>query len=498
MSSSNVAWNNDYHSNTCYSAVASSLNETANQKVFRLAKEADPRGVRTVGVLTKPDAIQSGDEGRVIDTAKNRITILNHGWFVVRNRSTEEVQKGVSFAERQANESRFFMKDPWRTLDSDRVGIPALEKFLRKLLFDHIRKEYPNLVQEINTLMERSRKDIEALGPRRESSDEQRRMLIEIATEFQSSAKNSLMGFYEMDCLTQKSLRVRMHIQNLNEEFSEMVWKYGHTKSFKGELTVAPESENLPTDAEEEALSIYDWIKDAYRQSRGAELPGMVNPGVVQLLFKMQTTKWEKLATNHITRVKERVEEFNIDLLRQKCPDDTLRQKIWMRLRPMFAAVYKRADNELNAILEDERGGILLTYNHYYAANLSQSRQQRIISLTKQPAVTDNNIPAIVEKKHSSNEEQAVNEIHDVLQAFYKVARKRFVDCVALQVIERHFLGPSGPIRSFSPSFVGSLSPEELRAIAGEEQTIIEKRKNLTAKLERLQGAQEIANSGYW
>lgn len=488
-------------SNICYSAVASSLNETANQKVFRLAKEADPRGTRTVGVLTKPDAIQPGDEGRVIDTAKNRITILNHGWFVVRNRSTEEVQKGISFAERRANESRFFMKDPWRTLDNDRVGIPALEKFLRKLLFDHIRKEYPSLVQEINTLMERCAKDIEELGPRRETSDEQRRMLIEIATEFQSSAKNSLMGFYEMDCLTQKSLRVRMHIQNLNEEFSDKVWKYGHTKSFTGKPSAPPESENTPIDPEEEALSIYDWIKDAYRQSRGAELPGMVNPGVVQLLFKMQTTKWEKLAENHIARVKERVEEFNIDLLRQKCPDDTLRQKIWMRLRPLFAAVYKRANEELGAILEDERGGILLTYNHYYAANLDYSREQRIIAIMDHSGVTgDGTNPnaVIIKKKPVSNEEQAVNEIHDVLQAFYKVARKRFVDCVALQVIERHFLGPSGPIRSFSPTFVGNLSPEELRAIAGEEQTIIEKRKNLTAKLERLQGAQDIANTGYW
>lgn len=467
--------------------------------MFRLAKEADPKGTRTVGVLTKPDAIQPGDEGRVIDTAKNRITILNHGWFVVRNRSTEEVLKGVSFAERRANESRFFMRDPWRTLDNDRVGIPALEKFLRKLLFDHIRKEYPSLVHEINLLMERCFKDLEDLGPRRETSDEQRRTLIEIATNFQSTARDSLVGNYDMDCLKQKSLRVRMHIQNLNEEFSEKVWKFGHTKSFKGKLCTAPESENVPTDPEEQALSIYDWIKDAYLQSRGAELPGMVNPGVVQLLFKMQTVKWEKLAANHIERVKKRVEEFNIDLLRRKCPDDTLRQKIWIRLRPMFAAVYKRANEELNAILEDERGGILLTYNHYYAENLDSSRGKRILSVVTQstPGITDSKL-VVVKKKNVSNEEQAVNEIHDVLQSYYKVARKRFVDCVALQVIERHFLGPSGPIRSFSPSFVGSLSREELRAIAGEEQTIIEKRKNLTAKLERLQGAQDIANTGYW
>lgn len=37
-------------------------NNLANQEVFRMAKATDPSGSRTVGVVTKCDALQSGEE----------------------------------------------------------------------------------------------------------------------------------------------------------------------------------------------------------------------------------------------------------------------------------------------------------------------------------------------------------------------------------------------------------------------------------------------------
>jgi hypothetical protein len=46
-----------------------------------------------------------------------------------------------------------------------------------------------------------------------------------------------------------------------------------------------------------------------------------------------------------------------------------------------------------------------------------------------------------------SNEDQAVYNIHDILKAYYKVALKRFIDTLVLQVVERHYLGNKGPVR---------------------------------------------------
>lgn len=41
----------------------------SNQEVFRLAREADKDGSRTVGVITKCDALQRGDEKEVCQTS---------------------------------------------------------------------------------------------------------------------------------------------------------------------------------------------------------------------------------------------------------------------------------------------------------------------------------------------------------------------------------------------------------------------------------------------
>ena len=48
-----------------YSAVMDARNNLANQEVFRMARAADPKGRRTVGIITKCDALQQGDENMV-------------------------------------------------------------------------------------------------------------------------------------------------------------------------------------------------------------------------------------------------------------------------------------------------------------------------------------------------------------------------------------------------------------------------------------------------
>lgn len=52
---------------TIIMAVMDARNNLANQEVFRIAKAADREGFRTVGILTKCDAVQKGDEKTVRD-----------------------------------------------------------------------------------------------------------------------------------------------------------------------------------------------------------------------------------------------------------------------------------------------------------------------------------------------------------------------------------------------------------------------------------------------
>lgn len=55
----------NYHYLMIYRAVVDATNNINNQLAFQIARAADPTGIRTVGVITKCDAIQAGDEDGV-------------------------------------------------------------------------------------------------------------------------------------------------------------------------------------------------------------------------------------------------------------------------------------------------------------------------------------------------------------------------------------------------------------------------------------------------
>lgn len=100
-----------------------------------------------------------------------------------------------------------------------------------------------------------------------------------------------------------------------------------------------------------------------------------------------------------------------------------------------------------------------------------------------------------VKKVYSmSNEVHIIQEIHDILQSYYKVNRKTFVDSICKQVCG-HFLltGPDeSPLNLFSPIFVSLLSVEELEAIAGESPSLKRTRAQLRKEIGSLTEAKKV------
>jgi hypothetical protein len=68
------------------------------------------------------------------------------------------------------------------------------------------------------------------------------------------------------------------------------------------------------------------------------------------------------------------------------------------------------------------------------------------------------------------NSEYAIQEIHDVLESYYMVAMKRFVDTVCMKVSDCYILtGKKSPLRVFGIAFVSQLSATQLDLIARED-----------------------------
>jgi uncharacterized protein YajQ (UPF0234 family) len=92
-----------------------------------------------------------------------------------------------------------------------------------------------------------------------------------------------------------------------------------------------------------------------------------------------------------------------------------------------------------------------------------------------------------------SNEDHTVLQIHDILQSYYKVARKRFVDCVRMQVADTLLVtGQNTPLTLFSAKFVTSMSPETLEDIAGEDMIVRRRRDELEKVIKQLRTGRSI------
>ncbi|KAK8141153.1 hypothetical protein G3M48_000691 [Beauveria asiatica] len=479
-------------------AVMDARNNLANQEVFKMARAADPAGHRTVGIITKCDALQSGDELGVLRIAQNAVERLQHGWFVIRNRSTKEIQEGVTIAQRHENERRFFQGAPWNELPKERIGVKALKPFLGQLLYEHIRREFPALVNEIEALYRETQKKIEALGSSRQTATEQRQYLTRMANRYQRNVEDALRGNYAVELEVQSQLKLRMHLRNLADKFEEEIRTEGHKMSFE-QANGSVDTDFLQEDENSEGPDIMSWIRDQYREARGAELPGTVNPALLVRLFQHQSSNWGQIARKYLEQNMELLTDYTKLECRRIEENDTIRSSLQSLILSRLDEANTAAQERLRHLLEDEQGEVLQTVNHYFAETLDKIRKDRLLTRIQGLELHDGwtyakDAGQLTDVLHISNEDQAVIDLHDVLKTYYKVSMKRFTDYVVITVVERIFRDEEA-LTFFSPEYVGGLSDSELAEIAAESYTTSSIRVDLEHRCERYRQALAKAKS---
>ena len=102
-------------------------------------------------------------------------------------------------------------------------------------------------------------------------------------------------------------------------------------------------------------------------------------------------------------------------------------------------------------------------------------------------------LASVMETYNASNLEHTVQDLHDILKSYYKVARKRFVDNICMQGADYHLVtGPDAPIKVFSPAFVADLTSEQLESIAGEDISTRRKRAALKHEIQNLEKGKKV------
>lgn len=179
--------------NSIILAVSPANVDIVNSEALKLARHVDPRGLRTIGVLTKIDLMDHGTNA--LDILSGRVYPLKLGFIGVVNRSQQDIQGNKSLAEALKSEAEFFRHHPAYRNMANRCGTQYLARSLNTTLMAHIRERLPDIKARLNTLMGQTQQELASYGNEQFSGKDHRGSLIlQLMTRFASSFISSIDG----------------------------------------------------------------------------------------------------------------------------------------------------------------------------------------------------------------------------------------------------------------------------------------------------------------
>ncbi|KAK1784769.1 hypothetical protein P4O66_003440 [Electrophorus voltai] len=140
-------------------AVTPANTDLANSDALKIAKEVDPQGLRTIGVITKLDLMDEGTDAR--DILENKLLPLRRGYIGVVNRSQKDIDGRKDIRAALAAERKFFLSHPSYRHMAERMGTPHLQKTLNQQLTNHIRDTLPGLRNKLQSQLLSLEKEVE-------------------------------------------------------------------------------------------------------------------------------------------------------------------------------------------------------------------------------------------------------------------------------------------------------------------------------------------------
>ncbi|XP_023139600.2 dynamin 3a isoform X2 [Amphiprion ocellaris] len=143
-------------------AVTPANTDLANSDALKLAKDVDPQGLRTIGVITKLDLMDAGTDAREI--LENRLLPLRRGYIGVVNRSQKDIDGKKDIQEALEAEKKFFLSHLAYKHMAQTMGTPYLQRILNQQLTNHIRDTLPAFRSHLQSQLLGLNKEAEEYG----------------------------------------------------------------------------------------------------------------------------------------------------------------------------------------------------------------------------------------------------------------------------------------------------------------------------------------------
>lgn len=427
-------------------AVVSAKNDYANQIVTKLARDVDPKGVRTLGIITKPDTLHVGSESEraFVDLAKNDEVNFRLGWHVLRNRGYDN--RDCSAEERDKEERSFFSQGIWTTLPTNVLGLDALKPRLSTVLRDQIISELPSLIHDIEHGIDECRNRLAKLGEARESLKDQRRYLMQVGQSFGSLLRAAVGGAYVDEffgsavSIEGYSKRLRAVVQSLLIDFADDMRRNGHDREiveeeFNEEGSIEPGPGKIMRE------DYVEEVRSHMRRSRGCELPGTFNPLIVGDLFFQQARPWKSIVSGYCHRILEAT-RLCIDLALIHLTDDRTRVGLHREIiDPALEGFSRNLEQKISELMRPHQRGHPITYNQVFTETIQKAREEhkkreleralnkffKVRSGTTSVQLPAFNradfLDALTKNTEKDMELYAGSEAADCMEAYYEVSR---------------------------------------------------------------------------
>jgi interferon-induced GTP-binding protein Mx1 len=477
-------------------AVIPSNVDIATVDILERANNADPEGVRTIGVLTKPDTIGEGNEEEVMHVVLGLRKPLKLGYLMVKNRSQKQIDEGLTLMDARSLETTFFSAHPqFGSANASYFGVENLMSRLTSVLVQRIQEGLPAMRKEISDLREKTHLELSELGkPPPTEPTEIRQALHALSQDVHSIIGEAEQGNYTNVIFVADKLRMMARIRRAD----------GPQETFRKSVL------GLKPTAEWEVTS----LRASIAGMRGRELPGFLNWKVVSMLIKTAVIKWKEPALGLLQDTKLIVEEVCDEIVDAIVPQyrmlaasmkqivstivderaefirDTIidqwvqTESIAFTLQPEFYELYNKKKVERFSQAYDEMApGLMKMWGKGQGQDSGDGAKAKLVEWYKQThSVGD-----------LSNDHHEAEDMQMLLESYWKTAVDRAIDSICMKVDSHLIQGLASKVLT---KLIGvSLDEGKSAAFFAQDPRTREKRSALQARLERLNKAQALISA---
>jgi dynamin 1-like protein len=349
-------------------AVSAGNADIANSDALRIAREVDPLGERTIGVITKLDIMDKGTDA--LDVLNGSLYPLALGYIGVVCRSQEDIINNKQMSRHFEDERLFFSRhDKYRPL-SHKLGTKYLSTTLTSVLRKHILKSLLQFKKRINELIRKSETDLKEYGVSLEGNkDFQGVVLLSIITKFSGVYSKILEG--RTASSADRDLNGGAQIRH------SLYSKYCKALNALDPFESVTEQD----------------IRTAILNARGVKSTFLIPQEALELLIRVQIKKLEIPSQQAAEDVLELLKSFVHEI-------EICEYKVYPNLKPMFLHIvekvleqcFKPASCFISDVLENEIAFINLDHPKLISAGAARKNaEDEFAGMAKAQAIEESN-----------------------------------------------------------------------------------------------------------